>query len=48
MQITKRKFLPTAPDIDQLQHIVPSVGTVHVAGTKRAAFQIAEGMEERA
>src|SRR6266404_8935629 len=30
---------------DGLQHILPAVGAVNVAGTKRAAFQIAELIE---
>ena len=33
---------------DRLQDTIPTVGAVDVAGTQSAAFQIAEGMEERA
>ena len=43
-EIDARDLAPIARH-DRLEHALPAVGAVHVAGTQRAAFQIAELVE---
>ena len=40
-----RETLPLISRHDRLQHTVPSVGAVDVAGTKRTSFQVTELVE---
>ena len=43
-EIEARDLAPIACH-DRVEHVVPAVGAVHVAGTKRTAFQVAELVE---